>query len=195
MVATVQKQLTLEQAELISVIKDFSQYLLSQKKNHGTFLEISNKSNFLIDSWGVKSKAQQPFFFQGTEEADVFILDSTTDFFKGQGGNLLIKILAAMDLKPDSVFICNAGDLTNVHEKIINISPKVIITLGSKAFRLLLQNRQSLSECRGKFYEYQGIKLMPTFHPVLLLKQPVLKRKVWEDMKKVMEYRGARYES
>ena len=112
----------------------------------------------------------------------MFILDSTAGFFKGDSGILLVKILAAMDLVPESVFICNAADLKSVHDKISNISPEVIITLGSRAARLLLDSGKSLEACRGRFHDYHGIKLMPTLHPALLLKQPSLKREVWEDM-------------
>ena len=135
------------------------------------------------------------FFFEGPENATIFIIDSDTGFFKGKSGELLTKILKAMNLSPDSVFICNADDLGLVHEKIKTICPEIIITLGTKAGQSLLQIKSPLEQFRGKFHEYNGIKVMPTFHPSLLLKHPEYKRQVWEDMKRVMENMGSKDES
>lgn len=178
------------QTGLVQVIKDFSDYLFFQKQNGNMFLGISERSYALINKWGMKDHAQPPFFFEGPENASVFVIDSDNSFFKGDSGDLLAKILAAMNLSSDAVFICNMGELNAVHQKIITVSPKVIITLGTKAGQSLLNIDLPLEQLRGKFHEYHGIKVMPTFHPSLLLKQPGLKRQVWEDMKKVMEYAG-----
>ncbi len=173
--------------QMIQVIKYFSQYLVHQKQIGNTFLTVSEESKILINNWGVKNPSQN-FFFEGPHTADIFIIDSETGSFKGKSGNLLIKILKAMNLSSDGVFICNAEDLKLVHEKIKIISPEMIITLGTKAGQSLLQIKLPLEQFRGKFYEYNGIKVMPTFHPSLLLKQPEYKREVWEDMKRVMEH-------
>ena len=174
---------------IVQVIKDFSQYLLYQKQTGNIFLKLSEESEALINNWGIKSPARQ-FFFKGPENAAIFIIDSETHFFKGEGGALLIKILKAMKLSSDSIFICNAGDLESLHEKIKTIFPEIIITLGTKAGQALLQTKRPLEQFRGKFHEYNGIKVMPTFHPSLLLKHPEYKRQVWEDMKLVMENAG-----
>ncbi|MDM8539441.1 uracil-DNA glycosylase family protein, partial [Desulfobacterales bacterium HSG17] len=101
----------------------------------------------------------------------------------------------AMKLTIDSVFICNAGNLNSVNEKIKTVSPKVIITLGTKAGQALLEIRQPLDKFQGRFHEYHGIKVMPTFHPSLLLKHPEYKRQVWDDMQKVMKLSDVHYES
>ena len=176
--------------EFIRVIRDFSQYLSSQKEAGNSFLDISEESEAIINDWGGISRAQDTFSFQGSENASVFIIDSEGSFFKGEGGALLIKILGAMNLSSDSVFICNAGDFRSVYKKIKAISPKIIITLGTRAGQSLLNVKQPLEKFRGKFHEYHGIKVMPTFHPSLLLKQPEYKRQVWEDMKRVMTLSG-----
>ena len=175
------------------VIKDFSQYLSFQKNHGNRFFAISKESESLMEKWGETSQSQEPFFFQGSENADIFIIDSGTAFFKGKSGELLSKIIAAMKLTTDCVFICNAGDVKAVDEKIKIVAPRVIITLGSKAVQLLLDIKQPLEKFQGKFHEYDGIKVMPTFHPSLLLKHKEYKRHVWEDMKQVMEYTGIRY--
>ncbi len=176
--------------EITRVVRDFSQYLSCLQQMGKISLDISKKSEDQINNWGnnwgTKTRVQQPFFFEGSENADVFIIDSEDNLFKGEGGKLLIKILGAINLTSDSVFICNTGDLISVQKKIKIISPKVIITLGTKAGQFLLNIKQPLEQFRGKFHEYHGIKVMPTFHPFLLLKQPEYKRQVWEDMKQVM---------
>ena len=198
MAIEVQKVTGSVQNEFAQVIKDFSQCLFSQKQNGSSFLEISKESASIINNWGnsyensCKNSGQipEPFYFQGSDKANIFILDSTINFFKGKSGELLIKILGAMNLSTDSVFICNAVDLKTINKKIKTVSPKVIITIGTKAGQFLLKNRDPLEQLRGKFYEYQGVKVMPTFHPTQLLTKPELKRQVWEDMKKVMKYAG-----
>jgi DNA polymerase len=95
-----------------------------------------------------------------------------------------------MVLSPDTVFICNSDMPLLVKERIRKVLPKVIITLGEEAGRALLGSDFCLKEQRGNFHEFEGIKVMPTFHPSLLLEMPQFKRQVWEDMKLVMEYAG-----
>ena len=194
MAEDIQNDSGLIEAEFIRVIKDFSQYLCYQKQIGNTFLGISEKSEDQINNWennwGSKSRTQDRFLFQGSENAAVFIIDSEGSFFKGESGELLTKILNAMNLSSDSVFICNTGDFRSVYKKIKVISPKVIITLGTKAAQSLLNIRQPLELLRGKFHEYHGIKVLPTLHPSLLLEQSQFKRQVWEDMKLVMELAG-----
>ncbi|MDA3918367.1 MAG: hypothetical protein PF690_15525 [Deltaproteobacteria bacterium] len=195
--AGVQNESLLVKKEFINVLKDFSQYLLQQKQRGNNFFEISKKSETKVNNWGLnwgsRDVAQENFFFQGPENAKVFILDSSTGFFKDKSGELLIKILAAMKLATDSVFICNADNSESVNTKIKTILPKVIITLGEKAGQSLLKIQQPLEKFQGRFHEYYGIKVMPTFHPSLLLKKPEFKRQVWEDMQQVMEYAGTRH--
>lgn len=188
--AGVQNKSLLVKNEFSHVLKDFFQYLLQQKQRGNNFFEISKESEIKVNNWG-----KDHFFFQGPENARVFILDSGTGFFKDKSGKLLIKILAAMKLTTDSVFICNADNPESVNAKIKTILPKVIITLGEKAGQSLLKIPQPLEKFQGRFHEYRGIKVMPTFHPSLLLKKPEFKRQVWEDMQQVMEYAGARHGS
>jgi len=176
--------------EFIQVIKDLSHYLSLQKQAGNTGFDISEKSEELINNWGRKSLTPLSFFSEGSETATVFIIDSEQTFFTGKSGDLLKKILAAMNLSSEYIFICNADDLKSVEEKIKVISPKVVITLGTKAGQSLLKLQHPLEQFRGRFHDYHGIKVMPTFHPSLLLQQPEYKRQVWEDMKLVMKYSG-----
>lgn len=177
-------------AGLIQVIKDFSHYLVLQKQTGYPFPGISEDSCALINKWGTRTLPKAAFFFEGPENADVFIIDSEGSFFQGKSGELLKKILAAMALSCDAVFICNAEDMNAVLQKIKTISPKIIITLGDRAGQALLGEKQPLEHFRGRFFDHQGIRVMPTFHPSLLLTQPQFKRQVWEDMKQVMASSG-----
>ena len=133
--------------------------------------------------------------------------------FIGRAGDLLTKIIEAMGFKRETVYIANivkCHPMKNpenpelkgndrpptmeemqicqpyLDEQIKIISPKVIITLGASSTRALLKTDDVISSLRGKFTEYMGIPLMPTYHPAALLRNPKLKKDVWQDMKKVM---------
>ncbi|MFQ5688561.1 MAG: uracil-DNA glycosylase, partial [Candidatus Scalindua sp.] len=68
------------------------------------------------------------------------------------------------------------------------IRPKVICALGTFAAQTLLDTKEAIGKLRGKFFEYQGTKFLPTYHPAYLLRNPNDKKKVWSDIKKVRDY-------
>jgi DNA polymerase len=69
------------------------------------------------------------------------------------------------------------------------LKPKVIVTLGAPSTCTMFNQKVKISSVRGRFYDWKdGIKLMPTFHPAYLLRNPIDKKLVWEDMQKVMEF-------
>lgn len=180
---------------LLSAIQDVKDYLLTIKNNKDYFPGISKTSEACLSRWTeIKleqdTMTQGPFFSNGPEEADVYFLDSQSRFFSGDSGQLLIKILSAMNLSKDQVFICNCDDLLTLNNKLETNSPKVIITLGSKPSKALKNTNQPLDRYRGKLFDYLGIKVMPTYHPSLLLKAPEYKRQVWDDMQQVMRLVG-----
>ena len=122
--------------------------------------------------------------------------------FVGRAGQLLTKIIEAIGLKRRDVYIANILKCRppnnrmplpteilaceeNVRSQIELIRPKVICTLGKFASQTLLKTQSPISALRGKFQNYNGIKVMPTFHPAYLLRNPQDKRLVWEDMKKI----------
>jgi len=124
--------------------------------------------------------------------------------FVGRAGQLLTKIIEAMGFKRDEVYICNIlkcrppGNRNPRSEEIAAcepflirqlevIQPKVICALGTFAARTLLKTEIPISVMRGKFHSYQGIKLMPTYHPAYLLRNPGAKKKVWEDVQMIMK--------
>ena len=80
---------------------------------------------------------------------------------------------------PDEVDTCQPF----LFQQIDIIRPKVIVALGTFAARALLRTNEPISRLRGREFEYRGAKLIPTFHPAYLLRNPSSKREVWEDMK------------
>jgi DNA polymerase len=120
----------------------------------------------------------------------------------GRAGQLLTKIIEAIGLSRDDVYIanvikCRPPENRNpepdevetcepfLFQQIDTIHPKVIVALGPFAAKALLKTQDSISRLRGRVYDYRGAKLVPTFHPAFLLRSPERKRDVWEDMKKV----------
>ena len=122
--------------------------------------------------------------------------------FVGRAGQLLTKIIEAIDLQRDEVYItnvikCRPPSNRNpepdeiqtcqpfLFAQIDAVQPKVIVALGAFAVRTLLQRDDAISRLRGRVFDYRGAKLVPTFHPAYLLRSPDKKRDVWEDMKTV----------
>jgi len=129
--------------------------------------------------------------------------DEKGEPFVGEAGRLLDRVLAAMGMSRDEVYICNVekcrppGNRDPQPEEIdacepflkrqlAAIRPQLIVTLGRFAAQSLLREKTAISRLRGQWREYESIPLMPTYHPAFLLRNPLAKREVWEDMKKVV---------
>ena len=122
--------------------------------------------------------------------------------FVGRAGQLLTKIIEAIDMKREDVYIANvlkcrppqnrnpepdevATCEPVLARQIAAVHPRVIVALGSFAARTLLKTEAAISRLRGRVYEYDGAQLVCTYHPAYLLRSPDKKRETWEDMKKV----------
>jgi DNA polymerase len=129
--------------------------------------------------------------------------DQQGEPFVGEAGRLLDRILFAMGLERQDVYICNVikcrppGNRDPLPEEVAScepflkrqlaaIRPRFIVTLGRFAAQTLLNDQAPISRLRGHWRSYEGIPLMPTFHPAFLLRNPASKREVWEDMKQVL---------
>jgi uracil-DNA glycosylase len=132
--------------------------------------------------------------------------------FVGRAGQLLTKIIEAIGFKREEVLIGNVnrcrppGNRAPTTEEaemckpfllreIAAVRPDVIVVLGNTAMKNLLDTREGITKLRGKFQDYKGIKVMPTFHPAYLLRDPSKKRETWEDLKKVRDYIDEKYRS
>jgi uracil-DNA glycosylase len=126
--------------------------------------------------------------------------------FVGRAGQLLNKIIEAIGMKREDVYIANvvkcrppenrtpekdeiAACSGFLHRQLALIRPKIIVALGAPAAFTLLNDGKigSITKIRGQIFDYRGVPLMPTFHPAYLLRSPDKKREVWEDMKKVRD--------
>ncbi|HSK62671.1 MAG TPA: uracil-DNA glycosylase, partial [Pyrinomonadaceae bacterium] len=125
--------------------------------------------------------------------------------FVGRAGQLLTKIIEAIGLKREEVLIGNVNRCRPpqnrapmpdeaatckpfLEREIAIVQPEVIVVLGNTAMKNLLGTREGITRARGRFHEYKGKKVMPTFHPAYLLRDPSKKRETWEDLKKVRDY-------
>lgn len=125
--------------------------------------------------------------------------------FVGRAGQLLTKMIEAMGMKREDVIIGNVNRCRPpgnrqptleeaaicrpfLFREISVIQPQVIVVMGNTALRNLLEVREGITRVRGRFQDFRGIKVMPTFHPAYLLRDPSKKRETWEDLKTVMEY-------
>ncbi len=123
--------------------------------------------------------------------------------FVGRAGQLLTKIIEAMKIQRQDVYICNilkcrppgnrnpaSGEIAACEPFLVkqleSIRPKVICALGTFAAQTLLKSDVAISILRGKFHRYHDIPLMPTYHPAYLLRNPSQKRQVWEDIQQIM---------
>ena len=124
--------------------------------------------------------------------------------FVGLAGQLLTKIIGAMQFSRKSVYICNIikcrppdnrnpepdeikACLPFLERQLNIIKPQVIVGLGKFASQTLLATDSAISRLRGHFHDYHGILFMPTYHPAFLLRNPARKKDVWNDMQKVMK--------
>jgi len=127
--------------------------------------------------------------------------------FVGKAGQLLTKMIEAMGYQREQVFIANIvkcrppnnraplpeemeACLPYLRQQIRVIRPKVVVGLGATAIKGLLGKTAGITRLRGTWQEYEGIKLMPTFHPSYLLRDPSKKKDVWQDLQLVLKELG-----
>jgi DNA polymerase len=150
------------------------------------------------------SKAELMFVGEGPGADE----DATGRPFVGRAGQLLTKMIEAIDLKREEVYIANVvksrppgnrapeaeevkACIPFLFRQIAAIRPKLIVALGNPAMQALLDTKIGITKMRGQFQDYQripGIKVLPTFHPAYLLRSPDKKREAWEDLKKVRAF-------
>jgi uracil-DNA glycosylase family 4 len=127
--------------------------------------------------------------------------------FVGKAGKLLTKMIEAMGLRRDEVYIANVlkcrppGNRNPepdeiqtcepfLFRQIASIQPRVVIALGAFSARTLLNTQEPISKLRGRVFDFRGAQLIPTFHPSFLLRSPGYKREAWEDLKTALGLLG-----
>ena len=195
----------------------------SQVAKSAAFAELRTRALACVKCPNLVVSRQNVVFGVGNIEAELMFIgeapgadeDAQGEPFVGAAGQLLTKIITAMSLSRETVYIANIlkcrpntpGEtlgnrkptaeeiqacIPYLHEQIDLIQPKVIIALGATAVESLLGKTLPISKLRGQWQTYRGTPLMPTYHPEYLLHNPALseKRKVWEDMLAAMEKLG-----
>jgi uracil-DNA glycosylase len=152
----------------------------------------------------------QVVFGVGNPDADLMFVgeapgadeDEQGEPFVGRAGQLLTKIIEAIGLRREDVYIANIikcrppGNRNPepdeveqcepfLFRQVAAVKPKVIVALGKFAAQSLLRTTDPITRLRGRSFNYRGATLIPTFHPAFLLRNPSAKREVWEDMKRV----------
>ncbi len=172
--------------------------LVRQELGDCTRCKLSKTRNKIVFGAGAPD-AQLMFIGEapGAEE------DKTGQPFVGRAGQLLSKMIDAMGWSRNSVYIANVlkcrppGNRNPEREEVAAcrpfleaqvqaIGPQMIVTLGKPAAHLILDTTAPISALRGRFGQFQGIAVMPTFHPAYLLRSPDKKRDTWQDLKMVM---------
>lgn len=151
-------------------------------------------------------------FGEGNEKATLMLIGEGPGYdedvqgrpFVGKAGQLLTKILQSINLPREEVYIANIikcrppqnrnpepDEIQScspfLMKQIGVIQPKIICALGTFSAQTLLKTDTKITALRGKVFDLEGIKVMPTYHPAFLLRNPDKKREVWEDMKKIVE--------
>lgn len=171
----------------------------------------------------------QTVFGQGNPSARVVFVGEGPGFeedkqglaFVGAAGQLLTRMIAAMGLSREEVYICNVvkcrppGNRTPTADEILAcrpylreqleiIAPEMIVALGAPAAKTLLNTAVAIGKLRGRYHEYYSsgvagvgpaVPVMPTYHPAYLLRDPSEKRKTWQDLQMVMETLGLKREA
>lgn len=155
---------------------------------------------------------RQVVFGSGNPQASLVLVgeapgreeDRLGEPFVGESGKLLDRILFAMGLGRQDVYLCNVVKchppenrtpepeecmvcLHWLRRQLAAVQPRVILALGAVAANSLLGDPAPIHQLRGRWFQYEGIALMPTLHPAFLLRHPEAKREVWEDVKAVMK--------
>lgn len=181
-----------------------SEALLAVRRELGECARCKLASGRTHLVFGVGNPAAELVFVGEGPGADE---DRQGEPFVGRAGQLLTRMIEAMGYRRDEVYIANVvkcrppGNRVPEPDEMAScepflraqldaIRPKVIVALGKTAVQALLRDTAPISRLRGRWFEYQGIRLMPTFHPAYLLRSPDEKRKAWEDLQLVMRELG-----
>lgn len=183
---------TLNLEQLAESVKDCRKCRLHQGRTHVVFGTGSPQADLV---------------FVG--EAPGYDEDAQGEPFVGRAGQLLTRIIEAIGLTRDQVYIlnvikCRPPDNRNplpdelaacrpiLEAQLACLRPRVICALGTFAAQTLLQTEETISRLRGRFHNLAGIPVMPTYHPAYLLRNPQGKRAVWDDMQRIQRLLGLR---
>ncbi|OQY00937.1 MAG: hypothetical protein B6I26_06640 [Desulfobacteraceae bacterium 4572_130] len=184
--------------EFLNLINRISGYFKYQKTLGVNYLDISpqsiNKIKKLIIHIDDCSLIEQ-----GLYNAKLFIIkdhllspnEIINTPYDGYAGKIIVKILQAMNLTKNDVYILSIDStckninscINYIKEQINLVKPKIILLFGDFITKIFLETNKPLYNLRGRFHNYKDIKVMATFHPDSFIKEPLKKRDVWTDIK------------
>ncbi len=215
---------SLLRGQFIEIIGDLKHYIAYQKSLGTEFLpgaakKIPHHQSTLTDvrrelgeckRCKLNLTRRHIVFGEGSEKARLVFIgeapgedeDRQARPFVGKAGQLLTRIINAIGLRREEVYITNIIKCRPPHNRnpqrdeiatcepfldkqLEIIKPTIICALGTFAAQTLLKTDEKISQLRGRFYGYRGIKVMPTYHPAFLLRNPYKKKEAWEDIKKI----------
>lgn len=196
-------------------LKEWTLPVLPAEQRESRFAELSQQAAACRKCEQIVQFRQQSVFGSGCLTPDVCFVGEAPGAdedrqgvpFVGKAGQLLTKIIAAMHLSREEVYILNAlkcrppQNRTPVPEEIDHcrgfveaqletLKPKYIVCLGAVAVRSVLQSQAPVGRLRGRFHHYRGAQVVVTYHPSYLLRNADAKRLVWDDMKMLMAAMG-----
>ncbi|MBN2090051.1 uracil-DNA glycosylase [candidate division KSB1 bacterium] len=221
-----------QQAELNTLLAQTKQYFRQQAELYGDDFFISLKSENLhppvqninsleqtvknCQKCSLFASRRNVVFGAGNHHAKLMIISSMPDKledaqgepFTGEVGELLDKILGAIQFSRDEVYIthilkCKPPEITGnikqnyalckeyLWQQIEIIQPRIILALGQQTAQVLLNVEETINQLRGKIHQLNGVDLIVTYHPATLLKQPEFKRSAWEDVKLLRQHYDA----
>lgn len=202
----------LEYLKGMGIVSLPSSEMKPEKPTRSQVLTLQEVQNELGDCKRCKlHRTRQTIVFgEGNEKATLMFIGEGPGYdedvqgrpFVGKAGQLLTKIIQSVNLQREKVYIANIikcrppqnrnpepDEIQScnpfLQKQIQVIQPKIICALGTFSAQTLLQTETKITALRGKFYDLEGIKVIPTYHPAFLLRNPDKKREVWEDMKKI----------
>jgi DNA polymerase len=201
-------------SEFLALLQGAKTYLKFRKETGTPDLGLSEKSMAMVRSWETEKKASEApngapkkggftpgLRGEGDPHANLFIVTEQKQRgispYDGADGELFQKILSAIDLGREKVYISSvpasgpvAGAVERIKREINLVKPIVVCTLGRRASQVMLEKKNPLPDLRGRFHDFNGVPLMPTFHPASLIEDAAKKRPVWEDMKMIKSRLG-----
>jgi uracil-DNA glycosylase family 4 len=188
--------------EVVDKVKDDTLLKIREDLGDCTRCKLHKGRNKIVFGDG-SPKAQLVFVGEGPGADE----DAQGLPFVGRAGKLLTQMIEAMGLQRKDVYICNvvkcrppenrapepdevAACSPFLMRQIDSIQPKVIVCLGATAAKTILNTTRGISQFRGEWLEWRGHKLMATYHPAYLLRNPPAKADVWKDLQKVMAELG-----
>lgn len=207
------RAITGKQESLLDVLNSGESKATSQEEKKVERLHEVEKKALACKRCALRSGCKQVVFGEGNPDARLMLVgegpggdeDQLGRPFVGRAGQLLNRILEATEIPREDVYITNVvkcrppGNRNPVQpeidacssylaEQFKLISPEIVVCLGALATKTIIDKNAAITRIRGQWYEKENMRVIATFHPAALLRDPSRKKPVWEDFKEVMKY-------